>query len=55
MSGHEWILVREGAPFPQRFVATISDDGNTIVGRWEKAEDGAGFTTDFYLTYHRVR
>jgi hypothetical protein len=50
----EWILVREGGPFPQRFVGTISDDRNTIVGRWEKAEDGVTFTTDFYLTYHRV-
>jgi hypothetical protein len=50
----EWTLSREGDPFPQRFVATISDDGDTISGRWEKAEDGANYTTDFYLTYTRA-
>jgi hypothetical protein len=27
-----WELWREGEPFAQRFTATISDDGNTIVG-----------------------
>ena len=47
----EWKLWREGDPFPQRFTATISEDGDTIAGRWEKAEDGANYTTDFYLTY----
>src|SRR6266542_1233931 len=46
---------RDGAPFPQRFTATISDDGNTIAGRWEKAEDGTNFTTDFDLSYRRVK
>ena len=30
----------EGKPFPQRFTATISDDGKTISGWWEQAEDG---------------
>ena len=50
----EWKLWRAGDPFPQRFTATISDDGNTIAGRWEKAEDGTNFTTDFVLTYRRV-
>ena len=51
----EWKLWREGDPFPQRFTATISQDGNTISGRWEKAEDGTNYTTDFSLTYSRVR
>ena len=50
----EWTLRREGDPFPQRFTATICDDRSTIAGRWEKAEDGTTFTTDFYLTYRRV-
>jgi hypothetical protein len=50
----EWKLWREGEPFSQRFIATISDDGNAISGRWEKAEDGASFTADFDLDYHRV-
>ncbi len=29
----EWKLWREGEPLPQRFIATISDNGNTIAGR----------------------
>lgn len=54
IDAHEWTLEREGDPFPQRFVGTISDDGHTISGRWEKAEDGETFTVDFYLTYRKV-
>ncbi len=52
--GGEWKLWREGEPFPQRFTATISEDGNTIAGRWEKAEDGTNSTTDFDLTYRKI-
>ena len=47
-------LWREGEPFSQRFTETFGDDGNTIVGRWEVAEDGADYTTDFDLIYRRV-
>jgi hypothetical protein len=50
----EWRLWREGEPFSQRFTATFSDDGNTITGRWEIAEDGTNYTTDFDLIYRRV-
>jgi hypothetical protein len=50
----EWSLWREGEPFSQRFTATISDDGNTITGRWEIAEDFTNYTTDFDLVYRRV-
>jgi hypothetical protein len=51
----EWTLWRDGDPFPQRFTSTVSDDGETIAGLWEKAEDGTNYTTDFHLTYTRVR
>jgi hypothetical protein len=50
----EWKLWRDGEPFSQRFTGTIGDDGNTITGRWEIAEDGTNYSTDFDLTYHRV-
>ena len=50
----EWKLWREGDPFSQRFSATFSDDGNTMTGRWEIAEDGINYTTDFDLVYRRV-
>jgi hypothetical protein len=50
----EWKLWREGDPFAQRFTATFSDDGSTLTGRWEIAENGAHFTTDFDLIFRRV-
>jgi hypothetical protein len=54
IAGREWKLWREGEPFVQRFSATISDDGDTISGRWEKAMDGRKWETDFDLTYRKV-
>lgn len=54
IGGGEWKLWRDGEPFPQRFTAAFGDDGNTIRGRWEKAEDGQIYTTDFDLIYRRV-
>src|SRR5262245_46518927 len=50
----EWALWRGGEPFSQRFTASISDDGNTITGRWEIAEDFTNYTPDFDLTYRRI-
>jgi len=50
----EWRLWREGEPFAQRFTAAISDDGNMITGRWEAAENGADYTTDFDVVLRRV-
>jgi hypothetical protein len=55
IGGGQWKLWREGEPFAQRFTATISDDGDTIVGRWEKAPDGRAWETDFDLTYRKAR
>lgn len=49
-----WKLWREGKPFAQRFTASFSEDGNTILGRWEIAEDGVTYETDFDLVYRRV-
>lgn len=50
-----WRLWRDAPdPFPQRFSATFSEDGATITGRWEKAEDGSTWETDFDLIYRRV-
>jgi hypothetical protein len=50
----EWRLWREGEPFPQRFIGRFEDGGDTIVGRWEKAEDGTSYETDFDLIYRKV-
>jgi hypothetical protein len=54
ISETEWKLWREGAPFPQRFIGRFEDGGRRIAGRWEKAEDGVTYTTDFDLTYVRA-
>lgn len=51
----EWSLWREGEPFAQRFTGRFEDDFNTIVGRWEKAVDGANYVVDFDLIYRRAR
>lgn len=50
----EWKLWRNGAPFSQRFTGRFEDDGDTIVGRWELAEKGRKFITDFDLIYRRA-
>jgi hypothetical protein len=50
-----WELWRQGPPFAQRFIGTFGDEGNTIVGRWEIAEDGTNFEPDFDLIYRRVK
>jgi hypothetical protein len=52
--GRQWVLERDGDPFPQRFVGEISADGSTIDGRWEKAENRTDFSVDFSLTYRRL-
>jgi hypothetical protein len=52
-----WREVPDFSPldFAQRFTGTFSDDGTTIVGRWEIAHDGSTWEHDFDLTYVRVR
>jgi hypothetical protein len=54
-----WTLRREAPDFSpldfaQRFTGTFSDDGRSIVGRWEIAHDGSTWEHDFDLTYVRV-
>jgi len=51
----EWRLWRDSPdPFPQRFTAKFTKDGRTVTGRWEKAEDGTAWETDFDLTYRKI-
>jgi hypothetical protein len=49
-----WKLWRDGEPFSQRFTGEFSEDGRTIAGRWEVAEDGKTWRTDFDLTYTKI-
>jgi hypothetical protein len=56
LEGGVWTLWREGPDWPQRYVGELSDDGNTITGRWERGESlGAPLQHDFDLTYRRLR
>ena len=55
IGGGEWKLWRDGEPFAQRFVGSFEDGGDTIAGRWEAAEEGTEFETDFELIYRRVK
>ena len=50
-----WKLWRHGEPFSQRFTGTFSEDGGTITGGWEIAEDGNTWRSDFNLTYTRLQ
>jgi hypothetical protein len=54
ISDDEWRLWRVGEPFAQRFTGRFEHDGNTIAGRWEIAEDGTHYVTDFDLIYRKV-
>lgn len=54
LDGGVWRLSRDGPPFSQRFTGTIAPDGQSITGRWELAEDGATWQTDFDLVYSKV-
>ena len=50
-----WTLSREGPDWPQRYIGEISEDGNTINGRWERGESLRDpLRLDFELNYTRV-
>jgi len=61
LQGQSWTLVRmqpDFTPleFAQRFVGTISADGDRIEGQWETSYDeGQHWEVDFPLSYTRVR
>jgi hypothetical protein len=54
-----WKLWRDSADFSpldfsQRFTGTVSDDGQTIEGRWEISHDGTTWETDFDVIYTKT-
>lgn len=54
LDGGLWKLWREAPGFFQRFTATLSADGGTMTGAWEKSSDGVTWEHDFDLTYMKV-
>lgn len=54
-AGGEWRIWRDAPGFNQRFIGTLSEDGDTIEARWEMSKDGVTWNVDFELTYSRLR
>jgi hypothetical protein len=57
--GREWTLERKAPDFTplelhQRWLGTLSSDGNTIEGRWGTSADGREWQLDFELFYRRM-
>ncbi len=50
-----WKLRRRSPNFSQRFEGKISKDGNKILAKWEKSEDGQKWEHDFDVTYTRMK
>ena len=49
-----WKMWRQAPGFSQRFSGTLSGDGNSIRGRWEKSPDGSRWEHDFDLVYTKL-
>ena len=45
---------RNAPGFSQRYSLTITDDGNTIIGKGELCEDGTTWKKDLDQTYTRI-
>ena len=50
-----WKSWRNMPDFSQRFIGTIVDSGNTIVGKGELSKDGSSWEKDLELTYKRIK
>jgi hypothetical protein len=48
-----WLLWRDVPGFSQRFTGTLTDGGNTIVGRWQLCHDDVHWNDDLEITYRR--
>lgn len=54
-SNNVWKLWRQSPDFSQRFEGKMSDEGNKILAKWEKSEDGRNWEPDFDVTYTRLK
>ena len=52
-AGSSWQIWRDDPAFSQRFEATVDDDRNVIVGRWERRSSSGPWEHDFKVTYAR--
>jgi hypothetical protein len=51
----EWRIWREAPGFSQRFTGTLSDAGDSVVGRWDLRKDDEVWASDLEITYRRRR
>ena len=51
---HIWKWWRDAPGFSQRYEGTVTDGGNTIIGKGELSRDGSSWDQDLDLTYKRV-
>jgi hypothetical protein len=49
-----WKLRHDQPGLSQRFEGKFSEDGNTIMGYWERSTDGSGWKRDFDMIYSRI-
>jgi hypothetical protein len=54
IEGDTWTIGRDAPGFNQRYRGTISADGDTVAGAYERSGDGVRWEKDFDLTYTRV-
>jgi hypothetical protein len=52
--GGEWRMWRNEPEFAQRFIATVSGDGDAITGAWSKRVSGGAWGHDFEVRYKRA-
>jgi len=50
-----WIIWRDSPGFSQRFTGIITDDGDTITGKWQLQRDDLRWEDDLEITYRRAR
>lgn len=50
-----WKLWRQSPGFSQRFEGRINHDGNRIMAKWEKSNDGQAWEHDFDVMYTRIK
>jgi hypothetical protein len=55
IQGNVWKWWRDFPGFSQRYSVTVSEDGNTMVGKGELSKDGSNWEGDLDLTYTRMK
>ncbi len=55
VQGNTWKMRRDAPGFSQRLVATLADDGNSMLSTGELSRDGVTWQKDLELRYERIR